>query len=59
MDAENGMKRPRTSHRGVIILGVLFLLVCVQLVLAAPAAAQPLTGGFLADDHQRGGGPQR
>ena len=46
MDAENGMKHPRTSHRGVIILGVLFLLVCVQLALAAPAAAQPLTGGF-------------
>src|SRR5919106_3112123 len=46
MDAENRMKHPRTSHRGVIILGVLFLLVFVQLALAAPAAAQAFTGGF-------------
>ena len=46
MDPENRMERPRTSHRAVIILGVLFLLVFLQLALAAPAAAQPLTGGF-------------
>ena len=46
MDAENRMKCARTRHRGLTVLGVLFLLVFVQLALAAPAAAVPLTGGF-------------
>lgn len=39
--------RPGTSHRRLAVLGVLSLLAfCAQLVLAAPAAAAPLTGGF-------------
>ena len=46
MDAEKRTRRPRTPHRGLTVLGVVFLTVCVQLALAAPAAAQPLTGGF-------------
>jgi Ca2+-binding RTX toxin-like protein len=46
MDAENCMKCARTRHRGLTVLGVLLLMVFVQLALAAPAAAVPLTGGF-------------
>ena len=46
MDSENWMKWARTRHRGLTVLGVLFLMVFVQLALAAPAAAVPLTGGF-------------
>src|SRR5215218_10679802 len=46
MDAEKRTRRPRTPHRGLTVLGVVFLMICVQLALAAPAAARPLTGGF-------------
>jgi Ca2+-binding RTX toxin-like protein len=46
MDAEKRMKCARTRHRGLTVLGVLFLMVFLQLALAAPAAAVPLTGGF-------------
>jgi hypothetical protein len=39
--------RPGTSHRRLAVLGVLSVLAFLaQLVLAAPAAAAPLTGGF-------------
>jgi Ca2+-binding RTX toxin-like protein len=39
--------RPRTARGRVAVLGALFLMVfCVQLMLAAPAGAGALTGGF-------------
>jgi Ca2+-binding RTX toxin-like protein len=39
--------RPGTARRRLAVLGVLSLLAfCAQLVLAAPAAAAPFTGGF-------------
>jgi Ca2+-binding RTX toxin-like protein len=39
--------RPRTARRRIAVLGALFLMVFyAQLVLAGPAGAGPLTGGF-------------
>jgi hypothetical protein len=38
--------RPRTTRRLALLGGLFIALVCVQLLLAAPAAATPYTGGF-------------
>ena len=47
MDASRSRARPRTTPRRPATIGALALMVaCVQLLVAMPLAASPLTGGF-------------